>query len=459
MVDFSVPFSATFPSAFEDRIADRVPYALPQVSGTSDYSAIFQTAIDFCAVNDCSLYVPPGAYTLDNITLRSGVSIVGDNMRSVTFLALSGSTNPMFKLPTGPLVNCTYKGFRINGAGGGAGQNAFYFYCQAQATAPFHGGLWFFAMQDIEIFGFDGHAIWFRGGADGVLLPVQFGTMDRVFITRANNSTSRCVLMTGQVNQISVNGGQWDGQNIGTGTSVEISREYTNGSVIGGASVGGTPGTQYPENIKFNVLTSQEGERAIDIERGGDTSIDTCWFENLYRPIRTSASSVGVSVVNCHFANAGSDGAGGGYLIRGDVSTKGRARNNNVVGSVDKLYYGDQHSGWDMAHAFTGTNVFTAPYTGLSRAFSISSNTLTSRSCYQVHLNSAALIKTISSTLLPGERFSITANADGITFDATGNLYVGRWSLLTLNNKDTATFERNDAFNRWLLVGTTGVLS
>lgn len=291
--------------------------------GSTDDSAALQSAIDACAAqaNGGQVYAPPAgvAYVVDNITLKARVDIIGVGQRPVAFKAKSGSSNPMWRLDTGPVNNCRYENFVCLGSTENPRQNCFELRATPSSKAPYNGGLWWAIFSNISVSGFSGFGMWFRGGVTGIVNAHQFIELRRVTIFRANDTYSRALLLTGQCGQFSIDGEcQLDGIAKGTGTNVEIGPEYNNAGVAGGQLVGGSPvGGNAPYNIKFIGCTSQSAETAFYVYNSINILHHGCYFENTQRAIRHVGGTSGSIIENCHFTNAASDGVGGGYCIQG----------------------------------------------------------------------------------------------------------------------------------------------
>ncbi|MCP3472122.1 glycoside hydrolase family 55 protein [Bradyrhizobium sp. CCGUVB1N3] len=435
--------------------------------GSTDDSAALQSAIDACAAqaNGGQVYAPPAgvAYVVDNITLKARVDIIGVGQRPVAFKAKSGSSNPMWRLDTGPVNNCRYENFVCLGSTENPRQNCFELRATPSSKAPYNGGLWWAIFSNISVSGFSGFGMWFRGGVTGIVNAHQFIELRRVTIFRANDTYSRALLLTGQCGQFSIDGEcQLDGIAKGTGTNVEIGPEYNNAGVAGGQLVGGSPvGGNAPYNIKFIGCTSQSAETAFYVYNSINILHHGCYFENTQRAIRHVGGTSGSIIENCHFTNAASDGVGGGYCIQGGASCRGSAINNDCAGAADQFFNGaSTNSGWYLYGNKLLSTFAVAPVANYTLLKSIvAPSTVVCEGLYAVGVNTEGTVSILSSKLHAGERITVKcAVAGSVVFDENGNLLLGQWSTLVLNRYDTATFEYSDLFSKFVLVGTTGVL-
>lgn len=90
----------------------------PADNGVTDNSAALQTAIDTAWAQPFggTVYCAPCSvgYVIDNINLRNQVDVLGGGMRETAFLAKPGSTNPVFVLDTGHVINTRYENFIVS---------------------------------------------------------------------------------------------------------------------------------------------------------------------------------------------------------------------------------------------------------------------------------------------------------------------------------------------------------
>jgi hypothetical protein len=442
-------------------------------NGSTDDSSAFQAALNTASAqpNGGTVFVPPcsASYILDNISLPSQVSIIGGDVRSVVFKAKSGSTNNMFVIPAGHVVNCRYENFTVND-NGNANQNCFMLQAVQRGT---DGGMWWCTFRNLLIGNFSGYAMWFRGGPSGFVIPHQFIEIDHCIITRANGTYPRDLLLTGQCGQFEIHGGtNFDGNTTGTGTNIELGAEFFNSSApagqqYGGQSVGGSAvGSNCPYNIQFNMMTSQQTAKAVYIYNSVNIKFHQCYFENCYYSVTVVGASFNVICDSCHFTNAGADGASGGYCLSVQSSSFASLINCDFTGSYD---YAVKNT-TDTWGTFMKNNTYVSPpnvrFTSNYEGIINPSTTISTRYFSNVQLNSAGVtVTTITSLLGPGdpiEFFLPAANAAGgtIVFNTSGNILLGHYTTaLTLSGNDVATFEWSDDAQKVTLRSTTGALS
>lgn len=108
------------PTTLRAALANNYIIFNPADNGVTDNSATLQTAIDTAWAQPFggTVYGAPSSagYVIDNITLRNQVDLLGGGMRETQFLAKPGSTNPVFKMDTGHVINCRYENFMVSAA-------------------------------------------------------------------------------------------------------------------------------------------------------------------------------------------------------------------------------------------------------------------------------------------------------------------------------------------------------
>lgn len=437
--------------------------------GVTDDSTAFQAAINTAAAlpgGGVVFVTPPAvAYVIDNIVLKSAVDIIGGSMRQTVFLAKSGSTNSMFVLDVGHVINCRYENFVCN-PNGNANQSCFML--QATSGGTGDGGMWYSIFKNLFINAFDGYGIWFRGGPNGFNIPHQFITIDSCIIWHQNTTYSRSVLMTGQVGQVKIQGVCDFSGTGGTfvGYGCELSAEYVNtgapaGQQHGGVLVGGTPvgGSNTPYNITFDTVTIQNCLTAIYTSNPTDVTIANCYFENVAQVIVAEAVTNGMNVRSCHFTNCGAF-SGAGFILKMADQSCGSITACDVVGCDRFIANGSGNGGGQVYSAYNF--MWNAP-TNLdtNRTINVGGPTAAVGFFFQCYLNNTTAVTSITSLHTVGDKISFVNNNGGpsTTFTAGNNIKLGRWSTLTLGNLDTALFELSDITGGWQLVGTTGTLS
>lgn len=441
--------------------------------GITDDSAAFQAAINTAAAlpNGGTVFVPPPsvAYVIDNIVLKSQVDIVGSSMRATQFLAKSGSTNSVFVLDAGHVINCRYQNFFVN-ANGNANQHCFHL--QATSGSSGDGGLWWAIFKNVYVNNFGGYAWWLRGGPNSFTTPHQWITFDSCIGIRANNTFSRCMLMTGQVGQVTFQG-ECDFDCIAstlTGVAIELGSETFNsgapaGQQLGGPLVGGAvsyAGPRTPYNIIFRNLTIQDALMGIYTFNTFNVIVEACYVENVAQCI-TGSVAVNLAVLNCHFTNSGIL-SGSGYIFSGTNGTSGSIVGCDYGGPDRFISNGSGNGGGQI---YTRNNVSFSPASNLDANVTKAVNGFTASTvqlgyAFQAFINTTDVITTIASNHSVGARVSFVNNQggpSGVMSATGGNIKLGTKTTLTLGNLDTAFFELSEITGGWQLLGTTGALS
>ena len=426
--------------------------------GTTDDTAAFAAVI----AASKNVYVPAGSYVLSSLQLAYGLRLVGAGRQNTTILSKTATGVANFvTIPIGPIQYLSIEGITFTGAAAGnPNQNGWYFQAQASAGTPFNGGLWNSVFKDCTISGFDKHQIVLRGGGTGFLLPHQFIRFDGVETYRPNNSTSRALLMTGQVQHVSFVNCEFDGQTIGTGTNIEISREFSNAGAYGGSTIGGTAvGDNAPSANSFFVCTSQSANLAIDVDRASSITWFGSYFEAVTNVINNHTSAYGQLLSGCYYTNCAPTGSGGTLFTNGSVSTL-QVMGGKITGSINRLVADTNSVGLDVRamslneSVSSGDSSSPAMTIGMTKQVSVISNAITiSDTSRTVIVNAdAAAIKNIKSLALPGESLYLKAHGGTINFDNTGNINLGSATTLTLASGEVAQFVRFDLGGTWMLV-------
>lgn len=431
--------------------------------GVTDASQILQSAINKLAGTGVAIHIPPGKYILDNITLKSSISIIGDNLRSTQIYAKRGSNNPVFKLSSGPVVNVQIKNLWIVGAGvQNAGQWAFYLQAQPGGGAGV-GGLWYSSFENLLVEDFDGGAMWLRGGRDGYNLPNQFITMQNLKFVRTEGITSRALLMTGQVDQVKVIQSDFEGNKKGVGTNIEISREYKKGQFIGGASsltagreAGGAAGSAFGAVISFDTCTVQMSDFGAVVDGFKSVEFENCWFEQNFRSISFDAGSVNGVVRSSHFANAAGNPFGGGFGVRVGTASSASIYSNEFSGALDKMIIGDGHSG--LFQWGNQSELYNSTSAGITQKAVIAGSKIPTKSYGQVVIKNAGDISYIISDAVAGQRITIISSDGGNNVLSNGNIRVGSKTTVHLARFDNIVLEFDDYFKKWNVISTTGIV-
>lgn len=418
--------------------------------GSVDYTTQIDTALSTIkAAGGGTLLVPEGTFGATKITRRHLVAIKGVHQRKSKFLALASAETSFLQIETGPVVYSHLENLAIwggNGVVNNAGQWGFKSESVAQVASPYNGGEWFSHHKNIEVSYFD-NGMWYKGGATGSLLPAQFITHENVNVVRASD-TGVTLKLSGQVGQLLDLNGRYDGKTLGQGTNIYLGRDG---------------GTNAPYACTFLGVTSQTAERAFDIDYAWNVTIQGGNFEALYRAIRTGAASAMVNVIGNKFANAGSDGASGGYIIQVGSTSNGNFEGNYIYGSFDKAVSNSSNRGFKAGgNYFGGITDLTSTHTsGMTVQKNVTAGPPVSLDLYALNdilvNTSASVITQINSLLMPGELLFLKAWTGPITLGTGGNInLIGASSVIVPQNA-VATLKRADLDGAWTLVGLSSL--
>jgi hypothetical protein len=436
-------------------------------NGSTDDSLALQSAINLAGaqVNGAgTVWVPPtpdASYIIDNISLINQVSIVGGDPRTTLFQAKVGSTNNVFVIPAGHVVNCRYQNFSVLGNGN---RRQHCFMLQAVVSGV-DGGMWWALFDNLILSNFDGYSMWFRGGPNGFSAAHQFITINRCIFFRNNSTFSRNILMTGQVGQVTITGEcQIDvsGTTIARTCNIELGAEFNNAGVVGGSLVGGSPvGTNCPYNIKMIGGTVQSGDMGIYVYNSSNVVFHAVYFENIFRAITATAATYNCIADSCHFTNAGSNGTNGGYIMQVGGSSRGSLINSDFGGNYDQIMSNSPgHWGAYLSNNIKISNPLLRETTNYNIALNMAP-TMALLGLREISLNTNATCNAFTTLLPTGDTIRMTCvQAGSAVFNAAGgNLAIGHWATLTLQAGDSAEWEWSDPLNKVMLRNTTGVLT
>ncbi len=417
---------------------------------TQDYTAAFQNAIDFAwmnAQNDPEMkgsvvYIPNGSYRINTLILKSGISIIGENIdRTVLQTTVNHTADYMLKTQTGPtflnMENITLYGRNETNAGG----------------MLLKDGIWNSSFKNIKIFNFGGHGLFLDTVQDSPL-PNQFNTFENIRISKMNDF-SHCLKITGQTGQTTFINCNFDGYKSGTpsrfpkGHNVNISHTGSTTTAI----------------LSFINCSFQEGDYGIYLNYVENVNIDTCWFENVGVSITLNGTEYNscrdITVQNCRFANA----SGYGSLVVSPDNIKGgqcisvansfvNVYNNYVavsdpnspnVSKDSSFIFAENNRNGGIA---ISDNVFQDNKLGLTHGIvQTISNGLFEIDCARhkfVNVSySQTAIATIKSSISATETITIKA-VGSISFSSSRNINLLGKSTLALNAGDVAVFMKAD---------------
>lgn len=388
-----------------------------------------------------TVYFPTGIYRIRDIVIQSGIHLDGDGPGASQILAHPTSTVPgLVTLPLGITYNSNITNLSFLG-NGVAGQHGLYMHAltanenETQGTA----GWWNSTVRNVRVGNFAGDQIWLRGGGDEATRPIQFLSLENVFLDRSVGSTRACLRATGQVNQVRVVGGYWDGDTGNTVGSNLVMGPQVNDDLT-------TKSNKAPHTWTFQNWTSQNAAIAAQLALVSSITFDTCHFENLISGgVFASTSASAVRVQDSHFANAATGGAANASCVRASSGANVVAGGNTFIGTNTRHYMTDGGSASVASSApdFTSslitqdlTGQLTVPPTGILPVGG-RTNALVN--------TSATPITSITGSLAPGSMLILQAWGGPITLAAGGNIYLaGKASPLVIPQYAVAMLTRLD---------------
>lgn len=317
----------------------------------SDETLKIQAIIDYYAatqanVGGATLAFPKmtNPYRAKKIGFRNGVSFESNG--AILSPITSSEPDFFYIAEAGAVKYCSYDGFILSTNAANKTQNGMNITAKAQTTtSDCTGGMWHCQFSNIRItnFGGVGLKLYCDDASDAYAndMANQFLDFDNLIIFRSSE-TAKCLEITGQLGQTVFKNSQMDG----------------NSKTLGGVSVDlislSTSNDQILEPLKFENVTMQMAQTAIRTSNA-NIVLDDCRFENLQKAIIITNNSM-ATINNSYFANAGSDGLGGGSLVQVGSSSILKGDGNVVVG------------GFDVAVTTTSANI---AHSGIDCKFSV----------------------------------------------------------------------------------------
>lgn len=428
-------------------------FVVPAPTGVAatDTAAV-QAAIDAAAAAGGGLVsLRRGTYVVSALTLKDGVTLEGAGKFVTTLRAASGAVSGtgLLSLAAGP-VRANIRHLGVEGLGAtNLGQHGIYFRSAASAGAPFHGGWWNSEINDIVVRDFHGHNIWLRGGGTSFLLPHQFLTLKNIMcLKNAASAGTSGVRMTGQVAQVEVIGGEYNGPaQSNDGTNIVLGREVDDsGAVVSDVA---------PAIIAFRGASMQDNKRGITVSRAFPVLLDGCWLENLSEGVTASDSAVRVTVRGSFLTNVGSN-AGAGFSIKAASSSTVVADGNVFSGASDVNLLASFGSiiSRDNVNA-NGTKPTTS---GLTVQVGVEAAGLVTLGDYRTAIvnSSATQIINVASTASVGEKVSIKAFGGTLVLNSTGSINASGLAMpFTVPANAIVTLVRHDLGSDWNIEGIT----
>lgn len=256
-------------------------------------------------------------------TLRDSVIIRGAGRGASQLLGIGPLDGPLVTLAAGPQRYVGLESLSLAAKQPSPDSIGLLFESAAAPAGKPHGGLWWSRFADLEIRGY-GHGLVLLGGIRDYLLPHQFITFERIFISGPGTA----IRIDGQVNQTRFR----DCMFGRTGEALDSAL-----IALGNAPV---TGNNVPKLLTFEQCTIQGVELAINAAGLHGLNVEGSWFENNGVSIQAAATT-GLVVRGCRFANAGASGA----AIMVDDLTGGVVENNVFAGPSTKAAVGGTGTG------------------------------------------------------------------------------------------------------------------
>ncbi|AWH84039.1 hypothetical protein HYN59_02450 [Flavobacterium album] len=296
----------------------------------------FQAAINYAAKSTANypanpfiynksnvVFVPNGEYKVKQLTLKTGVTLMGSSSEH-TKIGVHPDSTADYLIQMAPGVNRSvnisgiwFVGNRVANFNPLTGKliGGLNFTAQLDGNPDkVSGGLWESSIKNVLITNFTRHSLLFGGGGDEIdyqyNLMNQFITLENVFIEGVSDlkpdfptfDIPNSLQIIGQNAQFSFTNCRVDSGPYKVAAGVP---NYT----INGINVYIGPlqnGIVSPCIITFNTCTFQFGEHAIFIQDSSNIKIDGCWFENLNRAIVAKGSSIdktakAINILNNYF--------------------------------------------------------------------------------------------------------------------------------------------------------------
>ena len=426
-----------------------------KVNGIADDTDAVQQAINECANNGGgTVTIPAGTCCLRSIYMRENVTIEGASVRGTVLKALPSNEKGLItaNYPQ-PIHRACVRRLTLDGGWINDGQSGLYMDATQQVTAPHTGGVWYSHFELLHINGFKGPSIFSRAiNIDGDVAN-QFLEFRQITAYRWQDPSGCCLKMIGQLGQATFYQCEFStsagGQKI-AGSNVQIGRDTT--------ATDPTEADQTPMAVAFITCSFQNAAEAVNIRRAANIDFYNCWLENIGKGFTVWESARQVSVNKTHFANACSDGSGGGYGVKATGNSTVAVTANYFFGSIDVPIWDDTAYGIDE-HGNRVDGTYTGPLTkGFTKQLNLTGNSLDSWWHRDIMINANnADLTTLNSKLGPNEYLTIRSWNLGkyIRIVSGGNILIRQ--PLYLKHGEYATFKFSDmpGASGWEMIATS----
>ncbi len=458
-----------------------------------DYSPQIQAAIDFASLNatnyspikGSTVFIPNGDYLVSNLTLKTGVSILGESISKTYFNTTNDDNTYLFEIEKGQ-VYINISNFNINLVGTitekQIPKGCFHFKSE---IGPYgDGGLWYSTFKNIRINNFYGNGIYLETGTSGFITPNQFNIFENVRVFKNNDENFsffyNALKMTGENGQYSFINCEFNG--VKRHNSVKNEYYFDKWHVISIENNSPDIDSYSTSNvITFLNCTIQNSDYGVYINYGENITFDNCWFEDLGVAITINGETViskSINIINNRFANA----AGFGSTVAPNNIKDGQCVSvNKSVANIYNNYVTASYpdlvdAGSSFVLGFPGNsginlyaNTFRDDNKKLSKTYGVmqyieieSNNSINCKSNKLVFVNKSPnnyIIKNITSSINAGELLTVRANGGQINFISTGgNVFLTNRANFSLQNGEIATFIKIDigaSFETYQLVSFT----
>jgi hypothetical protein len=440
-------FAERFPGGVPDAVA-----ACP-ASGCIIYAVSPRVNLNLGSLDPGSkaitIYLGPFIYKVKQITLRSGLRIIGMGASAApsgsdpgctaaapcsgTTLQSVNGNNPVFVIPrvnNRAAIDVAISGFRLLGSAGNTSEDAILL----DASSLSNAGLWYSTFRDIQIFNFAGVGVHLKGTTDGFEAMNQWVRFDRVVVFRAPGGGNG-LRIEGAAFELDFEDCQFDGRTEGDGTNIYI-----------GGLAGGIDG--FPITIHFRGLVSQLAATAVHLDGAEGISFYGSHHEKVWGVYQitgnTNIWNIGVTISDTWFNTDVGAHTGSGYLLNVGTTLASGVRfiHNEIFGSPDSVV-----SGTNLAQIVYQDNQYQGsatvpPTTGITTQIAPAAS-INIGGVHSIGLNpSTTPITTIQSSLGPGEMATFFTITGPVAFAVGGNINLMGSSTLTV--KGSITFIRND---------------
>lgn len=358
-----------------------------------------------------TLYLGPYTYSVTQITLRSGLKIIGMGARATALQSTNGN-NPVIVIVqsiNGAAQHVLLSGFQLLGSTGNTSEDGILL----DASENFNSGLWYSELRDINISGFAGIGLHIKGTNANFSGMTQFSEFDRVVVWRTKGG-GNALRIEGAAYNLDFNDCEFDGSGAGDGTNIFI---------------GGRPGNSYamPIDMNFRGLTSQGAATAVQIDGGWAVSFDHPHHEWVWGVYLVTGDlgigTAGLTISGAGFQDTGANG-GAGYLLNVQTSWAFGIRfiHNHIMNPVDVVVRAQ--NGANVVYEdnlFFGNTVLPATQ-GITMSVT-SAPTVNIGGAHTISLSpSTTPITTIQATLGAGEAATFYTPNGPVVFGSGGNI-------------------------------------